>query len=345
MISFTLREIVARLGGEAVGEVAAPLTGVATLDSAGPGQIAFLANPKYRARLAATRAGAVILGPGDREAVRVPCIVTDNPYAYYARTVALFHPEPPVEPGIHPFAQVDADAHVPASAQIAAFAVVGRGARLGEGVRIGEGCFIGVGAALGDGTRLHPRVTIYDGCTLGARCIVHSGVVIGADGFGMARDAGQWVKIPQVGAVRIGDDVEIGANTTIDRGALDDTVIGEGVKLDNQIQVGHNVVIGAHTVIAGCTGISGSVTIGSQCMIGGGVGFVGHIEIADHVTISGFTFVTKSITEPGTYTSGMPVMPHADWLRNASLLRQLHRRLGRRAAAPKGEHRDGNDDD
>src|SRR6185436_13739710 len=184
-------------------------------------------------------------------------------------------------------------------------------------------CAVGARVAIGAETLLHPRVTIYDGCTLGKRCIVHSGVVIGADGFGMARDAGRWVKIPQVGAVRIGDDVEIGANTTIDRGALDDTVIGEGVKLDNQIQVGHNVVIGAHTVIAGCTGISGSVTIGSQCMIGGGVGFVGHIEIGDHVTISGFTFVTKSITEPGTYSSGMPILPHAEWLRMAVHVRRL----------------------
>jgi UDP-3-O-[3-hydroxymyristoyl] glucosamine N-acyltransferase len=343
--AFTLREIVARLGGEAVGEVAAPLTGVATLDSAGPRDIAFLANPKYRGRLATTTAGAVILGPGDRDAGSMPRIVSDNPYAYYARTVALFHPEPPVEPGIHPFAQVDASAQVAASAQIGAFCVIGAGCRIGENTRIGEGAFLGANVHIGDGTRLHPRVTIYTGCRIGARCIMHSGVVIGADGFGMAREEGRWVKIPQIGSVRVADDVEIGANTTIDRGALDDTVIGEGVKLDNQIQVGHNCVIGAHTVIAGCTGISGSVTIGSHCLIGGGVGFVGHITIADHVTISGFTFVTKSITQPGTYTSGMPVMAHADWLKNAALLRQLHRKIGRLQGVPPGEDRDRNDDD
>ena len=345
MASLTLREIVARLGGEAVGEPAAPLTGVATLDSAGPAHIAFLANPKYRARLATTRAGAVIVGPGDRDAVSIPRIVSDNPYAYYARTVALFHPEPAATPGIHPFAQVDAQASVDAYAEIGPFAVVGPGARIGKGVRVGAHCVVGRGVAVGDGTVLHPRVTIYDGCSLGARCIVHSGAVIGADGFGMARDAGRWIKIPQVGAVRIGDDVEIGANTTIDRGALDDTVIGEGVKLDNQIQVAHNCVIGAHTVIAGCTGISGSTTIGRNCLIGGGVGIVGHISICDGVTISGMTLVAKSITQPGTYTSGLPMMPHAQWLRNAAHLRRLDRILGRGGAPLPGEDRERDDDD
>src|SRR5438105_1266254 len=323
MTALTLREIVARLGGEAVGEVGAPLTGVATLDSAGPGDIAFLANPKYRGRLATTRAGAVILGPGDRDAAAMPRIVSDNPYAYYARTVALFHPQPALRPGIHPFAQVDGSATVDAAAEIGAFVVIGAGASVGAGAAIGSHCVLGDGVAVGAGTRLHPRVTIYPGCRLGARCIVHSGVVIGADGFGMARDAGAWVKIPQVGGVRIGDDVEIGANTTIDRGALDDTIIEDGVKLDNLIQVAHNCVIGAHTVIAGCTGISGSVTIGRHCMIGGGVGFVGHIGICDHVTISGMSLITKSITQPGTYTSAIPFMPHAEWLRNAVHLRHL----------------------
>ena len=323
MSSLTLRQIVERLGGEAVGEVATPLTGVATLDSAGPSQIAFLANPKYRGRLATTRAGAVILGPGDREAAAIPRIVSDNPYAYYAKTVALFHPDEPAKPGIHPFAQIDASANVDAYAEIGAFVVIGARATIGRGARIGSHCVIGEGASVGEGTRLHPRVTIYPDCSIGARCVLHSGAVIGADGFGMAREAGRWLKIPQVGGVRMGDDVEVGANTTIDRGALDDTVIEDGVKLDNQIQVAHNCVIGAHTVIAGCTGISGSVTIGKHCMIGGGVGIVGHISICDRVTISGMTLVTKSITEPGTYTSGLPFMPHAQWLRNAAQLRHL----------------------
>jgi UDP-3-O-[3-hydroxymyristoyl] glucosamine N-acyltransferase len=337
--AFTLREIVTLLGGEAVGEVSVPLTGVATLDSAGPSEIAFLANPKYRARLAGTRAGAVILGPGDRDAAAMPRIVSSNPYAYYARTVALFHPEAEAQPGIHPTAQVHGSARVDAGAEVGAFAVIGAGAEIGQGARIGAHCIIGARSSVGARTRLHPRVTVYDGCSIGERCILHSGAVVGADGFGMARDHGAWVKIPQVGAVRIGNDVEVGANTTIDRGALDDTVIEDGVKLDNQIQVGHNCVIGAHTVIAGCTGISGSVRIGRDCMIGGGVGFVGHIEICDGVTISGFTFVTKSLTRPGTYTSGMPVMPHAEWLRNAAHLR----RLGARAAG-KGEKNERDDD-
>ena len=273
----------------------------------------------------------------------MPRIVSDNPYAYYARTVALFHPPEAIRPGIHPFAQVDGNANVDAGAQIDAFAVIGPGCSIGAGARVGSHCSLGRNVAIGAGATLHPRVTIYDGCRLGARVIVHSGAVVGADGFGMARDAGRWVKIPQVGAVRIGDDVEIGANTTIDRGALDDTVIEEGAKLDNLIQVAHNCVIGAHTVIAGCTGISGSVTIGKNCMIGGGVGFVGHISICDRVTISGFTLITKSITEPGTYTSGLPFMPHAEWLRNAVHLRRLDE-LARAVRAPAGDERERNDD-
>jgi UDP-3-O-[3-hydroxymyristoyl] glucosamine N-acyltransferase len=336
----TLGEIVARLGGEAVGDKDTRLSGVATLDSAGPGEIAFLANPKYRARLAGTRAGAVILGPADRDAAAIPRIVSENPYAYYARTVALFHPEEPAWPGIHPFAQVDASANVDASAEIGAFAVIGANARIGAGARIGAHTAIGRDCSVGEGTRLHARVTLYDGCSVGARCVLHSGAVIGADGFGQARFEGRWIKVPQVGGVRIGDDVEVGANTTIDRGALDDTVIGDGVKLDNQIQIAHNCVIGAHTVIAGCTGISGSVTIGKNCTIGGGVGIVGHLAICDGVTLTGFTFVTKSITQPGTYSSGMPFMPHAEYLRNAVHLRRLDElaaRLKRDKAGDDGE--------
>jgi UDP-3-O-[3-hydroxymyristoyl] glucosamine N-acyltransferase len=325
LAAFTLREIVARLGGEAVGEVSAPLTGVATLDSAGPSHLTFLANPKYRSRAAATRAGAIILSPRDRDAASSPRIISDNPYAYYAKAVALFHPEPPASPGVHPSAHIDGTAIVDMGAEVGPFVSIGAGSHVGAGVRIGAGCAIGAGVTLGERTRLHPGVTVYDGCTLGARCIVHSGAVIGADGFGMAREGERWVKIPQVGGVRVGDDVEIGANTTIDRGALDDTVIEEGVKLDNLIQIAHNCVIGAHTVIAGCTGISGSTKVGRNCMIGGGVGIVGHVEICDNVVISGFSLVAKSIVKPGTYTSGMPLMPHDEWLRNAAHLRRLDR--------------------
>jgi UDP-3-O-[3-hydroxymyristoyl] glucosamine N-acyltransferase len=320
-----LADIVAKLGGEAVGEVSAPLTGVATLDSAGPGQIAFLTNPKYRGKLESTRASAVILGPGDRDAARIPHIVSENPYAYYAKTVALFNPPPPVHAGIHPFAQIDGTANVDATAEIGPFVVIGPRAEVGPGASIGAHCVLGEKARIGAHTRLYPQVSVYDGCSLGERCIIHSGAVIGSDGFGMARERGRWLKIPQVGGVRIGNDVEIGANTTIDRGALDDTIIEDGVKLDNLVQVAHNVVIGAHTVIAACSGISGSVTIGKNCMVGGGAGFVGHISICDNVSISGYTFVTKSITQPGTYTSGMPFMPHAEWLRNTTYIRRLYK--------------------
>jgi len=322
-ISLTLREIVGRLGGEAVGEVARPLTGVATIDSAGPGQIAFLSNPKYRARAAGTSAGALIVGPGDRDVVTIPRIVTDNPYAYYARIVALFNPEPPATPGIHPTAEVHPSAVVAPSAEISAYVVIGPETRIGDGVRLGAGCAVGARVAIGAGTRLYPRVTIYDGCTVGVRCVLHSGVVIGSDGFGMARSEGRWIKIPQVGAVVIGDDVEIGANTCVDRGALDDTVIEEGVKLDNLIQIAHNCRIGAHTVIAACSGIAGSVSIGRNCLLGGGVRVVGHTTICDNVSISATTLIAKSITQPGTYTSGMPSMAHGEWLRNAVHLRHL----------------------
>ena len=335
-VALTLREIVEHLGGEAVGEVAAPLTGIAALDSAGPRDITFVSGGRYRSRLATTRAGAVILGPGDREATSLPRIVSDNPYAYYAHAVSLFHPEAPAQAGIHASAQVDPAARVAPSAEVGAFVAVGPGCRIGDGVRIGAGCVIGANVAIGAGTRLHARVTVYDGCTIGERCLLHSGAVVGADGFGMAREEGRWIKIPQVGAVVIGNDVEVGANTCIDRGALDDTVIEDGVKLDNQIQVAHNCRIGAHTVIAGCTGISGSTVIGRHCMIGGGVGLVGHITICDHVTISGMTLVTKSITEPGTYSSGLPFMPHAEWLRNAAHLRRLDR-IATRALRGQGE--------
>jgi UDP-3-O-[3-hydroxymyristoyl] glucosamine N-acyltransferase len=321
--SLTLHEIVARLGGEAVGGPAGPFAGVATLDDAGPGEITFLANPRYRARLLSTKAGAVILGPRERELTQIPRIVTDNPYAYYARTVALFHPARAAVPGIHATAVVHPAARVAASAEVGAHALVEAGAVVGERVRIGAGSTIGEGTSIGEDTLLHARVSIYGGCRVGARCILHSGAVIGADGFGMAPDGGKWIKIPQVGRVLIGDDVEVGANTTIDRGALGDTVVEEGVKLDNQIQIAHNCRIGAHSVIAGCTGISGSTTIGRHCVIGGGVGIVGHITICDDVTLSGMTLVTKSITRPGVYTSGMPFMPHADWLRNAAPLRKL----------------------
>jgi UDP-3-O-[3-hydroxymyristoyl] glucosamine N-acyltransferase len=323
--TFTLAEIARRLGGEVLGDGDIALAGVGTIEGARAGQITFLANPKYRGKLKDTQAGAVILGVAERDATDRPRIVAPNPYAYFARVAQLFAPAPAYAPGVHASSVVHEGAQVAASASVAEFVSIGRGAVIGENTRIGPGCHIGEGAHIGADTRLEARVTIYPGCRLGERCIVHSGVVVGADGFGFAPDKGAWVKIPQTGRVLVGDDVEIGANTTIDRGALDDTVIGNGVKLDNQIQVGHNVVIGDHTVMAGCVGIAGSARIGKNCMVGGGAIILGHLEVADRCTISAMTLITKSITSPGTYTSVMPFMPHDDWLRNASQLRRLGR--------------------
>ena len=340
-VAMYLRDLQQKLGGEVIGEVNAPLAGVGTIASADRSKITFLANPKYRAELAATRAGAVIVGVKDRDVTSMPRIVAANPYAYFARVAHLFYPLPVIRPVIHPSAAIHADARVAESAAIAEFVSIGPGADIGEGVSIGAGSVIGDGAVIGAHTRLNARVTMYARTTIGARCIVHSGVVIGADGFGFAPDfstdvssaqTGSWVKIPQTGRVVIGDDVEIGANTTIDRGAMDDTVIGNDVKLDNQIQIGHNCKIGDHTIISGCVGIAGSATIGKHVMIGGAAGILGHLDICDGAVISAMTLVTKSITEAGTYTASMPLMKHEEWLKNAVHLR----RLGAMADAIKG---------
>jgi len=322
-----LRDIQQALGGEVIGEAGVPLTGVGTLEGASANQISFLANPKYRGALASTAAGALIVGPAHRELTTLPRIVAANPYAYFARVAQLFSAPPAAVAGVHPSAVIHHGAQVAATASIAEFVSVGAGAVIGEHAVIGAGCVIGEQATIGDGTRFAARVTLYRRCHVGARGNIHAGVVIGADGFGFAPDftptAGAWVKIPQTGGVRIGDDVEIGANTTIDRGAIDDTVIGDDVKLDNQIQIGHNCVIGDHTIISGCVGIAGSARIGRRVMIGGAAGILCHLEICDGAIISAMTLVTKSITEPGTYTASMPLMKHEDWLKNAVQLRRL----------------------
>lgn len=320
---FRLDELVARLGGELVGDGALVVRRVATLDQAGEGDIAFLANPKYLSRLKTSAAAAVIVGHKARDAVTDrPRIVTEDPYLYYARVASLFNPPPVALPGVHPLASVSST--VPLSVQIDAGAVVEADVEIGEGVMIGAGCSIGRGSRIGAGTRLAPRVVVYPGSVIGANCILHSGAVIGSDGFGFAREKdGRWVKIPQMGRVVLGDDVEIGANTTIDRGALDDTVIGRGAKLDNQIQIAHNVQIGEDTAIAGCVGIAGSTTIGARCMIAGGVGIAGHLTITDDVVVSAATVVVKSIHKPGVYTSTLPLQSHADWVKNFSHLRHL----------------------
>ena len=301
----TLGQIASRLGGRVVGDPHTPIRQVGSLERAAAGQISFFSNSKHKNKLAETRAAAVILAPQNETLTALPRIVADNPYAYFARVSQLFNALRLQPPGVHPSA------------------VVAPSARLGKDVSIGPGCVVGEGAVIGDETCLYPRVVIYPGCVIGKRVVMHAGVVIGADGFGIAPDGERWVKIPQIGGVRIGDDVEIGANTTIDRGALDDTVIEEGVKLDNQIQVGHNVRIGAHSAIAGCVGIAGSADIGAHCLIGGAAMIHGHIKIADGVQVSPGTLISRSIRKPGIYTGFYPFDDHEAWKRSAASLRRL----------------------
>ena len=306
----TLGQIVARLGGRVAGDAQTLVRQVASLEQAGAGNISFFTGSRYRAKLAATRAAAVILGPESEGETTLPRIIADNPYAYFAHVSQLFNPLVTQAPGVHPSA------------------VVARSARLGERVSIGAGCVVGEDVEIGDDSCLYPRVVIYHGCRIGKRVILHSGVVIGADGFGIAEEGGRWIKIPQIGAVRIGDDVEIGANTTVDRGAIDDTVIEEGVKLDNQIQVGHNVRIGAHTAIAGCVGIAGSAEIGRHCTIGGAASILGHLRLADHVNISAGTVISRSVLKPGTYTGIYPFDEHSSWAHGAAQLRRKGKQHG-----------------
>ena len=302
---YTLGEIASRLGGRVAGDANTLIRQVSSLESAGAGQITFFAGARYRDRLRSTKASAVVLSPQVESSTALPRIVVDSPYAYFARLSQLFNALTSQPAGVHPLASVSPRA------------------RLGERVSIGAGCVVGDEVVIGDDSCLYPRVVIYPGCVLGARAIVHSGAVVGADGFGIAQEDGRWIKIPQIGGVRIGDDVEIGANTTIDRGAIDDTVIEDGVKLDNQIQVGHNVRIGAHTAIAGCAGIAGSADIGRHCTIGGAAVILGHLRIVDHVHVSAATVISRSILKPGTYTGMFPFDDNASWARNAALLRHL----------------------
>ncbi|HCJ51842.1 MAG: UDP-3-O-(3-hydroxymyristoyl)glucosamine N-acyltransferase [Gallionellales bacterium CG03_land_8_20_14_0_80_55_15] len=328
-LTYSLAEIASRLGGSVLGDGEVRISSIATLEHADATQISFLTNSKYRGKLAETRAGALILGEADADASDLPRIIAANPYAYFARVSALLNPLPEIQPGVHPSAVVGEGARIDPTASIAATAVIGAGAVIGAHCVIGAGCSIGDHVVIGSHARLYPRVVIYHDCVIGDNLIAHSGVVIGADGFGIAMDEGRWIKIPQIGRVVIGDDVEIGANTTLDRGALDDTVIEEGVKLDNQIQIAHNVRIGAHTAIAGCVGIAGSTSIGKYCQIGGSAGILGHLKIADRVVISSFTLIGKSIREAGTYTGIFPFSKMDEWKKNAVQMRHLDEMLNR----------------
>jgi UDP-3-O-[3-hydroxymyristoyl] glucosamine N-acyltransferase len=328
-MAYSLSEIVTRFGGELLDDNGVTIFGVAPIERAGPQEIAFVSQAKYLREIESSQAGALILPPEGRDGSQRPRIITSNPYLYFARVLALLNPMPQPEPGVHPAAFVHPKATVAATAAISAGAVIGEGASIGERSIVGPNSVIGDHATLGDDCLLHANVTIYHHCVVGNRVILHSGCVIGSDGFGLANEQGRWIKISQVGRAVLGDDVEVGACTTIDRGALDDTVIEEGVKLDNLIQVAHNVKIGAHTAIAACTGIAGSAKIGKYCMIGGAAMIHGHIEIADKVRISTNTLITKSLTKPGTYTSALPFSEHGEWLRNAAHLRNLDKLAGR----------------
>ncbi len=312
-----------------MGDPDTAISGVASLESADAAHISFLSNPKLRTQVAQTRAAALILGAADHAALgaayRGARIITDNPYAYFARVAQWFEARTssPRQPGIHASASIDATAQIAANACIGPHVAIEAGAQIDEHAVIDAGCFVGSGARVGAGTHLFARVVLHAGCVIGQRGIVHSGAVIGADGFGFANDNGVWVKIPQTGAVVIGDDVEIGANTTIDRGTLSDTVIEDGVKLDNQIQIGHNCHIGAHTAMAGCVGVAGSAMIGKHCTFGGAAMVLGHLTIADHVHISSGSMVSRSIREPGLYTGFYPLAKNAEWEKSAVIVRNL----------------------
>jgi len=320
---YTLAELADYLGAELHGEAGRKVSGLASLPDAGAMDISFLSDPKYASSLADSQAAAVIVKPEYVSAVAGNALVSDNPYLGFAKISALFDDRPILAKGVHPTAVVAADADVSPTAAIGANAIVESGAVIASDVEVGANCFVGARTHLGEGTVLAANVTLYHGVAIGARAIIHSGAVIGADGFGFANHQGKWLKINQLGSVTIGADVEIGANTTIDRGALQDTVIEQGVKIDNQVMVAHNVRIGSHTAIAACVGISGSTEIGSHCMIAGGVGFAGHLKICDQVFITAMSFVTGSISQPGSYSSGTAMMPTPQWKKNSVRLKHL----------------------
>lgn len=322
-ISSTLGDLAARLGCELVGDPDTEVSTVATLGNAGPGAIAFLANPAYRSQLSKTAASAVILSRDDLPDCPTDALIGDDPYLLYARVASMLYPRRAPTPGIHPTAVVDDSAKVHPDAQLAALTFVGERSEIGAGVFVGPGTVIGDDCAVGSGSHLAANVSLIEDVTIGERAIVHAGVVLGADGFGHKVTDTGWLKVPQVGGVRIGDDVEIGANTCVDRGAIDDTVIEDGVRLDNHIQIAHNCRIGAHTVIAAQAGVSGSTRIGRRCIIAGQVGFVGHISVCDDVVITGGAVVTKSITQPGMYSGSFPAEQDRDWKQRVVQLRRL----------------------
>ena len=322
-MTVTLGELAVRFGCELRGDPSIPVDSVGALSQAGPRAVSFLANPKYVAQLAQTRAGAVILDAKSAVASPVPVLVAANPHATYARVATLLHPDPPLHPGAHPTADLGMGVSVDPSSEIAAQVSIGPGVRIGARCLIGPGCVVGAGADIGDDTRLTARVFIGERVRIGCRCIVQPGAVIGGDGFGYAPEKGAWIKVPQLGSVVLGDDVEIGANTTIDRGALGDTIIETGAKLDNLIMIAHNVRIGEHSALAAAVAIAGSSVVGKRCILGGRAGLTGHITLCDDVVVLGTSFISHSIGRPGVYSSALPSEEAGVWRRIVGRIKRI----------------------
>ena len=325
MTAFTLGYLAEQLDAQLQGDAACSIVAIATLENAGAGQISFLSNSKYRRFLSQTSASAVLITAQDVPflAPGVSGLIVKDPYVAFARVAQWLDTTPAAAVNIHPTAVIDASAILGKGVAVAANAVIAAGAVLGDNVQIGAGSFVGEYARIGNDSKLWANTTVYHKVQLGERCIVHSGAVLGSDGFGFANERGRWLKIPQTGTVIIGDDCEIGASTSIDRGAIDDTVIGDNVIIDNQCQIAHNVRIGDHTAIAGCTVVAGSTKIGRYCIIGGGVCINGHIDICDGANITGMSMVMKPITEKGVYSSGIPAVANQEWRKNTAKLRQI----------------------
>ena len=323
-MAVTLGELAVRFGLTLRGDPDRPIDHVGTLVGAGPRGLAFFSNPKLIDQLASAKAGAIVLHPKMQESTTLDCLLANNPHASFARIATELHPPLAGTAGAHPSAVVATDAIVDSSAHVGPQAVIGARSRIGARVYIGPGCVVGEDVTLGDDVRLVARVTVLEGVHIGARSILHPGSVVGSEGFGYAPEGERWIHVPQVGTVRIGEDVEVGANSTIDRGALEDTIIGDGVKIDNLVQIGHNCTIGAHTALAGCVGLAGSSHIGARCRIGGGVGVAGHLKICDDVTLMATSFVTTDIREPGVYAGGsIPIEAAADWRRIVGRLKRI----------------------
>ncbi len=321
--SFSLAELAEKFGLEVTGDADTKIIGVAPLLTANKQQLSFLANPLYRKQLSQSQAAAVVLQEVDAAETTAPCLIAKDPYATFAKISALFEVKTIAKPGVHPSAVIDPSAVIHPSASIGPLVCVGADSIIEANAIISAACIIGEHCIVGAGSQLLARVTLVTRVTLGKRVLIHPGAVLGAEGFGLAMEAGRWLKVPQLGGVLVGDDCEIGANTTIDRGALGDTTLEEDVRLDNQIQIGHNVHIGAHTAIAGAVAVAGSAKIGRYCLIGGGAGIVGHIEICDKVRINAFSLVSHSIKEPGEYSSGTPLQESREWRKNAARFKHL----------------------